>query len=255
MLAVSPIAFSIGGLTVRWYGIMIVLGMAAGIWLAGKLAQKQGYQEDEILNLSLIILPVGVIGARLYYVATHWSQYADNLGGIIQIWNGGLAIHGGLLLAAIALIIYCRKRRLSFLQTADILMPGVLLGQAIGRWGNYFNQELYGSPTDLPWAITIDGVGYHPAFLYESLWNFAMIFVLLKLMQRKHPYGDIFGWYWILYSICRFFLEFIRVDRVDLDLFGLVIPGSSLVSLICIIFGIVWIAVIRKTRPHIELPK
>lgn len=250
MLAVSPIAFSIGGLTVRWYGILIVLGMAAGVWLAQRIAAKQGIDPDEILNLCLFMLPVGVIGARLYYVATHWSGYADNLSEIYKIWHGGLAIHGGLFAAALCIIIYCRVRRLNTLQIFDIIMPGVLLGQAIGRWGNYFNQELYGTPTDLPWGIDIGGVTYHPAFLYESLWDLAMVFVLLKLMQRKHPYGEVFGWYWVLYSLCRFFLEFIRVDRVDVSIFGLVIPGSSLVSLILFVFGAVLIAVLRKTRPH-----
>ena len=249
----SEIAFSIGGLTVRWYGIMIVLGMAAGIWLAERIAAKQKFPAEEILNLSLIMLPVGVLGARLYFVATHWHLYENNYGDILKIWHGGLAIHGGLFAAIICAIIYCRVRKLNFLQLVDILMPGVLLGQAIGRWGNYFNKELYGTPTDLPWGIDINGVSYHPAFLYESLWNFAMVFVLLYLMKRKHPYGEIFGWYWILYSVCRFFLEFIRVDKVDISFLGLVIPGSSLVSAIGIIFGIIWIIVLRKTRPHVDV--
>lgn len=251
MIAVSPIAFSIGGLTVRWYGIIVVLGMIAGITLAERIAARQGYKDDEILTLSLFMLPVGVIGARLYHVIVHWSHYADNIGAVFKIWEGGLAIHGGVMLASLCVIVYCRVRKLGCLQLLDTLMPGVLLGQAIGRWGNYFNQEAYGIPTDLPWGIDIGGVSHHPTFLYESLWNLAMFFVLLWLLKRKHPHGEIFGWYWILYSIGRFFIELIREDRMDIDVFGVILPYNSLFSLIAIAFGVIWIIVLRKTKPKV----
>ncbi len=217
---ISPIAFQIGPLTIRWYGILMAVALSAGTVLAVRAARRENVDEDHLLNLILIAAPLSWMGARLYYVAFNWRDYAADPLEILKIWHGGLAIHGALITAVITGYLYARKYNLNFWQLADITAPSFILGQAIGRWGNFFNQEAYGYPTNLPWAMNIAGVYRHPTFLYESLWDL-LVFGLLLVFRKKvpGPKGQLFLVYLSLYSVGRFFVEGLRTDSLMLGPF------------------------------------
>lgn len=211
----NPIAFSIGPLPIRWYGILMAVALLIGSKLAFDEAERQGIDEDTLMNLILIGAPLGWLGARLYYVIFNWGYYRQHLIEIPMIWQGGLAIHGGLTGAVLVGLWFARRHKLSFWQIADIAAPSLALGQAIGRWGNFFNQEAYGYPTSLPWAMYIAGEWRHPTFLYESIWDFLVFLALLRL--RRHPKlksGDVFLSYLGLYSVGRFVVEGFRTDSL-----------------------------------------
>ena len=180
----DPIAFTIFGLEVRWYGILIASAVVIGTILAIKEAKRKGISEDTILDLLLFVLPAAIIGARLHYVLLSWDNYKNNLIEILNIRGGGLAIHGAVIAGVIVGLIFAKVKKISFWELADIIAPSLILGQSIGRWGNYANQEAYGGPTDLPWAIVVDGVKVHPTFLYESIWNL-LVFLFLVYYSRK----------------------------------------------------------------------
>lgn len=180
----DPIAFTIFGLEVRWYGILIASAVVIGTILAIKEAKRKGISEDTILDLLLFVLPAAIIGARLHYVLFSWDNYKNNLIEILNIRGGGLAIHGAVIAGVIVGLIFAKVKKISFWELADIIAPSLILGQSIGRWGNYANQEAYGGPTDLPWAIVVDGVKVHPTFLYESIWNL-LVFLFLVYYSRK----------------------------------------------------------------------
>jgi len=217
------IAFYVGPFAIHWYGIMITLAIVAAILLAIIEAKRRGEAWGNVLNMAFFVLPLGIIGARLYHVIDQWDFYSQNPALIFG--GAGMGIFGAVIGGAIGLLIYTKWKKLSTLRWLDIVAPGLILAQAIGRWGNFFNQELYGYPTDLPWAIYIDPAhrltGYeafshfHPLFLYESLWNFLGCFLLL-LLGRKFRHrltdGDIFFLYIIYYSVGRFFLEGLKID-------------------------------------------
>ncbi|NLN15463.1 MAG: prolipoprotein diacylglyceryl transferase, partial [Tissierellia bacterium] len=213
----NPVAFEIFGLEIRWYGIFIATAFLVGTLIALREARRRGMDEELIIDLLLFAVPAALIGARLHYVIFSWDLYRDNPMEVFNIRGGGLAIHGGIIAAVLVGIIFSRVRGVSFWQLADIAAPSIILGQAIGRWGNYTNQEAYGRPTDLPWAITINGERVHPTFFYESLWNF-LVFLFL-LWYRKHKAkndGEVFLLYIILYSLGRFFIEGLRIDSLML---------------------------------------
>ena len=224
----GSIALQVGPLAIRWYGLLIATGVLLGTTLAHREAIRRGEDADKLLNAIVATVLVALVGARLYYVVFNWNYYAANPGKIVAMWEGGLAIHGGLMAGALATILYCRHAKLSLPVTLDIMAPCVAIGQAIGRWGNFFNQEAFGVPTDLPWKLYIDpahrpghlaGFEYfHPTFLYESLWNllvFAILwFGLRKRLQAKR--GALTLCYLGLYSIGRFFVEGLRIDSLML---------------------------------------
>ena len=230
-----PQGFNIGPLTIRFYAIIIITGAILGSWLAARLAKRAGRNPEVILDILPWLLIGGIIGARLWHVFTPSASnqamgittgnYLRNPIEILKIWKGGLGIPGGVIGGALALIIYCKAKKLSFLEWADYIAPGLLIGQAVGRWGNFVNQEVYGGPSNLPWAITIDPpyrmpgfeqvAKYHPLFLYESLLNLlaAGLLVLINRKWRKKLFaGDLFLIYLVLYPTVRFFLEFLRLD-------------------------------------------
>jgi prolipoprotein diacylglyceryl transferase len=216
----SAIAFTIGPLTVRWYGILIVSGIILAVFISWRLALRHQISFDYLLDLALAAVPLGLVGARLYYVAFNWPYYSHNPEKIIAIWHGGLAIHGAILAGALVLFIMSRKQNVPFRLWADIITPGLILAQAIGRWGNFFNQEAYGYETDLPWAMFIDGAYRHPTFLYESIWD-ALGFSLLLFLTLRRPRtlrqtGDIAACYLIFYSCGRFCIEHFRTDSLML---------------------------------------
>lgn len=203
----------------RLYGVMIGLGIVVGCWAAEKVTKRR-----EIWDvLTWVIIP-GAIGARLYHVVDYWEVYARDPWLIPQVWTGGLGIYGAMVGGIVGLWLFCKKHQQNFWQWLDVVAFGLPVGQAIGRWGNYFNQELYGKPTNLPWRIYIDPVHrlsgyeqyayYHPVFLYESLWSvvtFLVLFWLLRSQKRQLKSGTFFTLYIIFYSIGRFFIEYLRI--------------------------------------------
>lgn len=210
----NPVAFTVFGIEVRWYGVLIALGMVLATLLTYKRAPRHGLEPDRVLDFILICIPVGIIGARLYYVVFNWSMYEGDFLKIINLRLGGLAIHGGLIFGIAAAVILCAVWKIRPLNVMDLAVPGVALAQAIGRWGNYFNSEAHGGPTDLPWAVTVNGQTYHPTFLYESIWCFLLFLFLIYMDNHRRFEGQIFLLYGILYSVERFFVEALRTDSL-----------------------------------------
>ena len=219
---IDPIAFEIGPLQIRWYGILTSTALLLGTILALMEIRKKGIDEDKFMNILIAAIPAGFLGARLYYVlfSGHLDYYLANPGEILAIWHGGLAIHGGIIGAFLAGGLMVRHYKMSFWQLGDIVAPSLILGQAIGRWGNYFNQEAYGfevDPERVPWAMWIDGAYRHPTFLYESLWNLLIFGFLLWFRRRPGlKQGEVLLSYFILYSAGRFLIESFRTDSLML---------------------------------------
>ncbi len=232
---VDRVAFKLFGIEIMWYAILIGLGMLLGIYLAERDARRRGVNPDNLMDVLIWALPLSIVGARLYYVAFEWNQFKDNPIQILNIRGGGLAIYGGIIAAFLTAYIVCRVKKISFIEMADITVPSLALGQAIGRWGNFINQEAHGYQTDLPWAVIIDGVGYHPTFLYESIGD-AIIFAFLFYFARKRQkyIGEISALYLVLYGILRFFVEGLRTD----SLYFIGFRVSQLVSIVGIILGV-----------------
>jgi phosphatidylglycerol:prolipoprotein diacylglycerol transferase len=227
--------FAIGPLFVRFYGIIIMLGAVAGGWLATREVKRRGGDPEVVWDLLVYLIIGGVVGARLWHIFTPppssieqgitTAFYLTHPFDAMAIWRGGLGIPGAVIGGGVALWLYARKHKMSFVEWADIAAPSLALGQAIGRWGNYFNQELYGAPTNLPWKIFIDpahrvsGFGnyeyFHPLFLYESLWNFANMILLIWMTRHyegRLKTGDVFLAYLVIYPVGRFLLDFLRLD-------------------------------------------
>jgi phosphatidylglycerol---prolipoprotein diacylglyceryl transferase len=226
---IDPIAFQLGPLQVHWYGVIIGLGIALGLYLAISESKRLGLHPDTFVDLLVWAIPIAILSARAYYVIFEWDYYSQNPGDIIKVWNGGIAIHGALIGSVITAIVFAKIKGISFWKLADIAAPSIILGQAIGRWGNFMNQEAHGGEVTraflenlyLPQFIIdqmyINGAYYHPTFLYESLWNIAG-FVLLLILRRKVNLrrGELFLSYVIWYSIGRFFVEGMRTDSLML---------------------------------------
>lgn len=242
----DPVAFRLGPLAVRWYGIVIGAALALGTFLSLREARRQGVEEDFMLDLYLRVIPAAIIGGRLYYVIFTWDYYRNNLLQIFAIRSGGMAIHGAILGGLLVGYIFAKRRKQSLWQLLDIVAPYLILGQAIGRWGNFFNQEAHGGvvseefisifPGFIKKQMNINGQYYHPAFLYESIWDF-LVFLLLISIRRK-PFlhkGDLFLLYIIFYSIGRFFIEGIRTDSLMLG----PVRVAQLLSILLIIGGLI----------------
>ena len=230
------VAFTIFGIDVMWYGVLIATGMLIGIALAVREAKRVGISEDDVLNIAIIAIPVAIICARLYYVIFSWDYYSQNPGEIFNIRGGGLAIHGGLIGGILTGFIYAKVKKLDFFKTADAVMVGMPLAQAIGRWGNFINGEAHGGPTSLPWGIMVDGVKVHPTFLYESIWDFGIFLFIMFYMRKKKTYeGEVIVSYITLYSIGRFFIEGLRTDSL---MFGL-IRMAQFISLVGVVGGLI----------------
>lgn len=260
-LTINPIAFEMGGLQVRWYGIIIAFGIYLATTLADREATRKGYRKDFIIDLVFWAVPLGFVGARLYYILFEWKYYLANPAEIIQIWHGGIAIYGGVIAGAATVYWFTKKEKVSFALLLDILAPVVLLAQSIGRWGNFTNQEAHGEATTrafleglhLPNFIieqmNINGTYYQPTFLYESLWSFIGVLILFYLRRRKGiKVGEIAAGYLIWYSFGRFFIEGMRTD--SLWMFN-VIRISQLVSIVLFLLGIGLIIVRRRRVPAV----
>jgi phosphatidylglycerol---prolipoprotein diacylglyceryl transferase len=244
VIYMNPIAFYVLGLPIRWYGILISLGILAALSLAAYTSKIKAINYDELINAFLIAFPAAIVGARLYYVAFEFENYADNLRGIFNIREGGLAIHGGVLFGLGAAYLYLRYRKENFLKYADVAAPSIILAQAIGRWGNFFNQEAHGGPVTYEFmkifpkfirkGMYIEGAFYHPTFLYESIWNLVCCLILLLLLKRTKREGNVIFSYVGLYSIGRFFIEGLRTD-------SLMLGGIRVAQLISILGIVLWL--------------
>lgn len=226
----SPVIFEAGPFALRYYGLCIALGIALGTLLTAHELARKGYDSTLALDALFFIVPLGFIGARVYHVLTDYELYEkDPIPGIFEVWNGGLGIYGAVIGGFIGVLIFARIRGINPLLFADAAAPGLILAQAVGRWGNYFNQELFGRPSNLPWAIQIapenrppgfrDAEAFHPTFLYESIWDILVCLVLLFVARRfvnSLKNGDIFLLYVCLYSVGRFFVETLRIDQAFL---------------------------------------
>ena len=244
----DPIAFKVFCLEIRWYAICIVVGMIAAVILCMKRTPQYGIEPpDRVLDMVLWVIPIGVVGARLYYCLFQWDSYKDDPISILYIHQGGLAIHGGLIFGLATLAIVARKWGHGILKWMDLVAPGIALGQAIGRWGNYFNSEAHGTPTTLPWAIEVNGELVHPTFLYESVWCLLLcIFLVIFEKKRKKPFnGQIILLYIILYSLERFFVEGLRTDSLMIGS----LRQAQVISIAVFVLGIVFYMVLRS-RPH-----
>lgn len=250
----NSIALQVGGLQIHWYGLLLGLGLVVGIGMLHILLQKYQKDPEEKYTVIYYIVIPAVIGARIYYVLYAWEFYRNNIIDVFKFWEGGLAIHGVIIGGLLGLWWYTRKQKESFLWWADLLVPCLAIGQAIGRWGNYFNQELYGKPTDLLWGIPIEHpvIGYesfthfHPTFLYESFLNFDLFIVLFVLhilkMQKGWGNGYILGVYVMGYSIIRFLMEFLRLDYSPI-VFGM--RWAQMLSVLLCVGAIIFILHLR----------
>ena len=253
----GPIALELGPLRMYWYGIFIGGALLLGVNLSTWLAERRKMDPDMVADLAFALVLGALPGARIYYVLFQWRDYVGHPEKMIAIWEGGIAIHGAVLGGMLAGWAFARWRKISFWALTDIVVPSLILGQAIGRWGNFFNSEAYGAPTDLPWKLLIPPdrrmVGfesvayYHPTFLYESVWNlgvFGLVMVLvLKFGQRLKP-GMLFCFYAIAYSCGRFWIEGLRTD----SLMAGPLKMAQLVSLVGIVLGAVGLWLFSKTE-------
>lgn len=227
----DPIAFSLGPLDIRWYALFILCGIFAAIGLASWLAEHRGFEANFLLDIAPIVVFLSIAGARTYFVLLEWSHFWHHPAEALNIRTGGLSIHGAIVVGILVLVILCRRAGQPVLTWMDLIVPGLALGQALGRWGNWANQEAFGRPTDLHWAVTIDRAhrpaGYeqfatfHPTFLYESIYN-ALAALALSVLVLRQPRlrwmraGDAAGVYLIGYGIARFIIERMRTDSLDI---------------------------------------
>ena len=259
------------GFDIAYYGITIAIAMIVGISIALHEAKRTGQNQDTYLDLLMLTMLTSVVGARIYYVIFSWSNYKDNLGEILNIRNGGLAIYGGIIAGVITVFVYSKITKMKFLQIADTVCMGLAAGQIIGRWGNFFNREAFGEYTNnllamqLPvsavrkneitsamWnhVVTIGGVEYiqvHPTFLYEGLWNFMVLLFLFWFRKRKKFEGELFFCYLAGYGVGRFWIESLRTDQLLLP--GIHVPVSQMLSAVLVIVSLsVIICKRRKNR-------
>jgi phosphatidylglycerol---prolipoprotein diacylglyceryl transferase len=243
----DSVAFSIFGIDIMWYGILMATGMIVATMIGLREAKILNISEDDILNIVLVGIPAGIIGARLYYVIFEWDYYGANPSQILNFRGGGMAIHGALIGGFLAGYIYCRIKKINFLKMADTLVIGIPLAQAIGRWGNFLNNEAHGGPTNLPWGIIVDGQKVHPTFLYESIWNVG-VFIFLMLFRKNKKYeGEVTVLYIIAYSIGRFFVEGLRTDSLMLGPLRM----AQVISLVGIIAALIIHVYLSKKSKNI----
>lgn len=252
----NPVAFNLFGFDIRWYGILISLGMIIGIILTSYTCKLKEISYDNMMDIVLIALPSAIIGARLYYVLFNLDYYGRNPSEIINIRQGGLAIHGGVLFAVIVGYLYTRRKKIAFLKYVDAAAPSIIIAQALGRWGNFFNQEAHGGvvtydfikhfPLFIQKGMFIDGIYYNPTFLYESIWNVLVFVILIYFIKRVKTDGTIFFTYVGLYSIGRFIIEGLRTDSLMLG----PIRVAQLVSIsgVLLWFAFLYYAYFRKKK-------
>lgn len=251
----NPVLFDLGFVNIYWYSVMILVGCLVGYFIAMQEAKRFGINKDFMFNLFFFMIIFAIMGARLYYVVFNWNYYSNHLSEIFQIWEGGLAIHGGILLGLIWTIFYTKKYKVNTFRILDIIVVGLIIGQAIGRWGNFFNGEAHGPATTLVQlrsffipefiieGMKINGIYYHPTFLYESLWCLVGFIIMLIIRRLRYiKVGQITSFYLIWYGIGRFMIESLRTD--SLMFFGL--KQAQIISILMIIVGIILFIIKNK---------
>lgn len=257
----SRIAFTIFGFNIYWYSLCILFGIIIAYFLITNEAKKHNIDKDIIIDLIFYGIIIGLVGARFYYVIFNLDYYLTNPSQILAVYNGGLAIHGGLIFGAIFIYIYCRKKNINFLRILDIIAPAILIAQGFGRWGNFFNKEAHGAVTTINTlknmhipnfiidGMNINGIYYYPAFFFESIGCILGALIIILIRKRKNiKLGISSGLYLIWYGILRFFIEISRTD--SLMLFN--IKAAQIVSLISIIIGVVLIFISKRSKTYIE---
>ncbi len=238
--SVNRVAFTFFGIPVYWYGLIIAAGVILGITYGSYAAKKEGLSQDDFLNMVLISVPVAILCARLYYVIFSWEMYRDDLLSVFNIRNGGIAIYGAVIGICLTIFLYCKRKKLSIGMVLDVLAIGLLIGQSIGRWGNFMNGEAFGSVTHLPWGMTIEKYGkmiaenVHPTYLYESLWNAIGIVGLLFYRKICKFRGELFCGYLSWYGLGRVWIEGLRADSLYIGTFRI----SQLLAGLTLILGI-----------------
>lgn len=259
-LVISPDAFVIGNFSVKWYGVIMAVAIILAVSMAIVEGRKRQIESEDFLDLLLWVVPLGYIGARIYYVIFEWDYYSKHPDQIIAIWNGGIAIYGGLIAGLIVLLIFSYRRMLPPFLMLDVITPGVMAAQILGRWGNFFNQEAHGGPTTLHFLqslhlpdfiinqMKIGGTYYQPTFLYESFFNLIGLILILVLRHRKHLFkqGEVFMLYLGWYSIVRFFVEGLRTDSLYLT------SGIRISQLLSLILFIAVIALFIYRRKVVK---
>lgn len=251
---INPIAAQAGPFVIRWYGVTAALGVVAGYAYLLAIAGRLNIDRSVFERIFPSLVFFGLIGARLYHVVNEAAFYSAHPLLILAIWRGGLGIHGGVIAGGLVLLYFAKKYKIAFFGLADAIMPALMLGQALGRWGNFFNQELFGAPTTLPWGIFIDAAHrppgfesfshFHPAFLYEFLWNLVAVALITIWIAKKPPQksGALFGASLALWGLGRFLVELIRIDQVPL-IFGFRLPLAVSAAII-----LVGIAIFKKAK-------
>ncbi|MBO0997810.1 prolipoprotein diacylglyceryl transferase [Bacillus sp. SD075] len=256
----NPIAIDLGPIQVHWYGLIIGFGVLLGLIIALRESERRGLDKEIFTDMILFAVPIAIISARIYYVIFQWEYYSQNPGDIIKIWNGGIAIHGALIGSVLTAIVFAKVKKVSFWKLADIAAPSLLLGQAIGRWGNFMNQEAHGReitrsflenmhlPEFIINQMYINGAYYHPTFLYESIWNIVGVLILLSLRKVNLRRGELFLTYVIWYSIGRCYIEGLRTDSLMLT------ESLRIAQVISIVLVVVAIALVvyRRVRGHAD---
>lgn len=266
----GPILFEAGPLAIRWYGLLIASAVLIGVTLSQWLAKRRHVNPELVGDLAIWLVIAAIPCARLYYVLFQWQEYAQRPEDIIAIWKGGIAIHGAIIGGILAAIIFARLNKISVWQLADLVVPSLALGQAIGRWGNFFNSEAFGAPTNLPWKLYIPvnnrpveyltSEYFHPTFLYESVWNVLVFILLLYLFfwGLKHSnrlyVGTLSLIYLIAYSCGRIWIEALRTDSLMLG----PLRVAQVISLVMIsvgVLGLVWLYRLKKPLPDVVSPQ
>ena len=256
---VNPVAFSIFGRNIAWYGILICIGIIVSYFYASGRFKKEGLKTDDLLDYCLFAVPIGIIGARAFYVITDLKSF-KTFGDMVAIWNGGLAITGGIVFGAITLLIVAKVKKHNPLIVLDAIAPGVILAQAIGRWGNFFNGEVFGVETSLPFAMTLsDGIivhsNVHPLFLYECFFNVAGFIIMHILYKRKKYNGQIVFFYFAWYGLIRAWLETLRDPEYKMKS---VLFGGMFSQNVCLIGGILGLVlfilgfILKKKKSEFE---
>ncbi|QIR36671.1 prolipoprotein diacylglyceryl transferase [Tolypothrix sp. PCC 7910] len=267
----GPILWRIGPITIRWYGLLIATAVLIGVSLSQYLAKRRNVNPDLLSDLSIWLVIGAIPAARLYYVLFQWPEYAQHPDRIIAIWQGGIAIHGAILGGLVAALIFAKLKQVSFWQLADLVAPSLILGQAIGRWGNFFNSEAFGAPTNLPWKLYIplerrppelvNFEYFHPTFLYESLWDLMVFALLITLFLRslqgkpRLKIGTLFLTYLASYSLGRLWIEGFRTDSLMLGPLRMA-QVVSLIGIILGLAGLAWLYIAKRPLPDvISTPK
>lgn len=255
----NPVAFNIGNFEIRWYGILIVLGIFIGMFIAYYNSKKLNLDFEKIIDGFLVAFPCAIVGARAYYVFFEFDNFKNNIWSIFNLRTGGLAIHGGLIGALIGTIIYCKFKKIEMMKYLDVVAPSLILAQAIGRWGNFMNGEAHGDvvsyefiskfPEFIQKGMYLDGHYYNPTFLYESIWNLIIFLILMIILHKKksNENGVVIASYAVLYSVGRLFIESLRTDSLMIGNIRI----AQFMSILGVIIGITYIIYV-KSKKHLN---